>query len=80
MQVSERDDPEQALTGHMRRDIHAPKTRGACVEPKEKVVCSSLWSSTVTLPNTFLPGTAEPTSVEDVVNKDQCVQVVLGSD
>ena len=51
---------------------------------KKKETCS--WSSEPTLcvpqlnPNTLLPDTAEPTSVEDVVNKDQCVLAVLGGD
>jgi hypothetical protein len=35
---------------------------------------------TTTHLNTLSPDTAEPTSVEDVVNEDQCVLAVLGSD
>jgi hypothetical protein len=31
-------------------------------------------------PNILLPDTAEPASVEDVVNEDKCVLAVLGSD
>ena len=31
-------------------------------------------------PNTLLPNVAEPTSVEYVVNEDQCVLAVLGCD
>ena len=56
-------------------------TRGTFANRIEyKKTC--LWSSTTTLcvlqlhPNTLLPDTAEPTSVEDVVNEDQCVLAV----
>ena len=35
---------------------------------------------TTSQPNTLLPDIAEITSVEDVVNEDQCVLAVLASD
>ena len=55
---------------------------------KKKEMCFNICSSTATLcvpqlnPNTLSPDTAALTSVEDVVNEDQCVLIlsVLGSD
>ena len=67
--------------GHLR--IGARTTR--CLREQKKKE-TGLRSSTATLgvpqvsPHSLLPDTAEPTSVEDAVNEDQCVPAVPASD
>ena len=72
------------LTGHQVR-IGAKDMTRMC-EQKKKETRTCLWSSTAPLCaqqlnlNTLSPDTVEPTSVEDVINEDQCVLAVLASD
>ena len=47
---------------------------------KRKRVVTSNSLRTTTQSHTLLPDIAEATSVEDVVNEDQCVLAVLASD